>query len=182
MPTVIEVAKCFDLLFTAFHTKEFKKSHQLNHWRERDLLPLIRVGLLCYFGKKALPEVEVSTAWTKSGKSRIDFCIADTAVEFAVRNPGKSYTNISASTNTSEVKKLLSWKKGKSVLVLFDFSDSPFTKQDLQWYREHPSFGKGNRTKNAYTVLYFHVVDPRTQELDMHLIEVRRKSRTPSKA
>ncbi len=182
MPTVNEIAKCFNLLFSAFHTKEFKKSHQLNYWRERELLPLIRVGLLCYFGKKALPEVEVSTSWTKSGKSRIDFCIKDTAVEFAVRNPGKSYTNVSASTNTSEIKKLLSWKKGKSVLVLFDFSDSPFTCEELQWYREHPSFGKGNRKKNAYSVLYFYVASARPQELGMNLIEVRRKSRTPSEA
>ena len=143
---------------------------------------MIRVGLLCYFGKKALPEVEVSTPWAKSGKSRIDFCIGDTAVEFAVRNPGKSYTNVSASTNTSEVKKLISWKKGKSVLVLFDFSDSPFTWDDLQWYREHPSFGKRSHKKNAYSVLYFYVAKARPRELGMHLIEVRRKSRTPSEA
>lgn len=179
MTTVKEIASCFDLLFTAFHTKEFQKSHQLTHWRERELLPLIRVGLLCHFGKKALPEVEIDTPWTKSGKSRIDFCIGDTAVEFAVRNPGKSYTNVSASTNTSEVKKLISWKKGKSVLVLFDFSEKPFTWDELQWYREHPSFGKGNRKKNAYTILYFYVVSTKPLELDMHLIEVRRKTRTP---
>jgi hypothetical protein len=179
MPTITQVAQCFDLLFAAFHSKEFAKSHKLNHWKERDLLPLIRVGLLCYFGKKALPEVEVATPWTKSLKSRIDFRIGDTAVEFAVRNPGKSYTNVAASTNTSEVKKLLSWKAGKSVLVLFDFSDSPFTWQELQWYREHPRFGKGNRTKNAYSVLYFYVVKSRPRELAMHLIQVRRRSRTP---
>ncbi len=182
MPTVTQVSDCFELLFSAFHTKEFTKSLKLNHWRERDLLPLMRTGLLCYFGKKALPEVEVATSWTVSGKSRIDFCIDDTAVEFAVRNPGKSYTNVSASTNTSEVKKLLSWKNGKSVLVLFDFSDSPFTWEELQWYREHPSFGKGNRKKNAYSVLYFYVESKRPLKLGKHLIEVRRKSRTPSAA
>ena len=126
-----------------------------------------------------MPEVEVKTSWTKSGKSRIDFCVGDTAIEFAVRNPGKSYTNVSASTNTSEIKKLISWDKGKSVLVLYDFSDKPFSREDLQWYREHPSFGSGNRKKNAYTVLYFFVVRAKPLELGMHLIEVRRKSRVP---
>lgn len=179
MPTIAEIEACFELLFDAFHRKEFCKTHQLTHWRERDLLPLVRVGLLCYFGKKAVPEVEVATPWTTSGKSRIDFQVDDTAIEFAVRNPGKSYTNVSASTNTSEVKKLMKWTKGKSVLVLYDFSDKPFTPDEMQWYRDHPSFGKGNHKKNAFTVLYFHVSKRRPLVLGKQLLEVRRRSRTP---
>lgn len=180
MPTVKEITNCFELLFRSFHTPQFTKTQQLTYWTERRLLPLVRVGLLCYFGKSALPEMEVTTPWTLSKKSRIDFCVGDAAIEFAVRNPGKSYTNVSAVANSSEVKKLLKWRKGKSVLVLFDFSESPFTRDELQWYREHPTFGKGNHRKNAYTVIYFHVAGVRPLKLEKHILQVRRKSRAPA--
>ena len=178
MPTVNEISDCFELMFKAFHSKEFCKTHKLNHWRESQLLPLIRVGLLCYFEKQALPEIEVSTPWTQSKKSRIDFRVGNVAIEFAVRNPGKSYTNVSASTNTTEIKKLMKWTEGKSVLVLFDFSDSPFDMDELQWYREHPKFGSGNHKKNAYSVLYFFVAKRRPLATGCYLVQVRRKSRT----
>jgi hypothetical protein len=168
-------------MFENFIRPEFSKSQGLKHWRERDLLPVVRVGLLCYFGRKVKPEVSVDTKWTTSGKSRIDFVIDADAVEFAVRNPGKDYTNVSSRANASEIKKLQVWSQGKSVLVLFDFSSKPFTKEQLQWYREHPSLGKGNHKKNAVTVLYFHLTG-RPKLPACELLEVRRKSRTPGAA
>ncbi len=176
MATIQEIEHCFWLMFDNFTRREFGKSHALHTWRERQLLPLVRVGLLCYFQKSVVPEAEVRTPWTRSGKSRIDFRVSNTAIEFAVRNPGKSYTNVSAKANQSELKKLMKWKEGKAVLVLFDFSDFPFTLRDLQAYRQHPSFGQGNHDKNAFTVLYYYL-DPDSLEPERHLLEVRRRTR-----
>lgn len=176
MATVKEIEACFALMFDNFTRREFAKAQALHHWRERELLPLVRVGLLCYFRKSIVPEAEVKTPWTVSGKSRIDFRVADTAIEFAVRNPGKGYANVSPRANESELKKLLKWKKGKAVLVLFDFSDFPYGLDDLQGYRQHPSFGQGNHDKNAVTVLYYYI-DPESQDVDYHLIEIRRRTR-----
>jgi hypothetical protein len=181
MPTIQEVDKCFTLMFENFIRPEFSKTQELKHWRERDLLPMMRVGLLCYFGKRVVPEVEVETPWTKSGKSRIDFRVGTTAIEFAVRNPGKSFTNVTAKANATEVKKLMRWRAGKSVLVLFDFSADPFTWDELQWYRQHPSLGKGNHSKNALNVLYY-FLEGWPRHAACHRLEVRRRSRVPSVA
>ena len=173
---VDQIEAAFELMFRSFLDRSFAKSLHLQAKTERQLLPLIRVGLLCYFHKRVLPEVEVSTPWTKSKKSRIDFRIDKTAVEFAVRNPGKSKSNVSATTNQSEVKKLLKWREGRSVLVLFDFSHYPIQHDGFQEFRKHPSLGKGNHSKNAYTILYFHVVTRRPLEVRCHRKEIRRES------
>lgn len=56
--------------------------------------------------------------------------------------------------NETEMKKLLKYK-GKSLLVLFDFSKKPFSSDDLEVFREHPSVGQGNHKKSPYQISYF---------------------------
>jgi len=178
MPVSInQIQSAFDLLFRSFFERSFVKSLGLKTKTERQLLPLIRVGLLCYFKKEVIPEVEVATSWTKSKKSRIDFKIEKTAVEFAVRNPGRSKANVSARSNQSEIKKLLKWKEGKSVLVLFDFSREPLPSNGFAEFRIHPSLGKGNHSKNAFTLLYFHIESLKPLEVSCHRKEIRRTSK-----
>jgi hypothetical protein len=65
-----------------------------------------------------------------SGHGYIDFVIDDVAVEFAVRKPGAARSALSASVNSTEVKKLMKYD-GKALLVLFDFSDTPIPKNKL---------------------------------------------------
>lgn len=176
--SVDNIQAAFKLMFESFLDQSFVKTLGLQKRTERQLLPLIRVGLLCYFGMRVIPEVEVSTPWTKSKKSRIDFKIDRTAVEFAVRNPGRSNSNVSASSNQSEIKKLLKWKEGRSVLVLFDFSREPFQANGFAAFRKHPSLGKGNHSKNAYTLLYFHIKSLRPVRISCHRKEIRRVTKT----
>ena len=164
-------------MFESFLDRRFTKTLNLENKSERKLLPLVRVGLLCYFGQRVVPEAEVSTPWTKSGKSRVDFKIGSTAVEFAVRNPSKTSHNVSATANRSEVKKLLKWKNGRSVLVLYDFSRTPYAKNGFAAFRKHPSFGKGNHIKNAFTLLYFHIESLRPIKTGCHRKEIRRTTK-----
>lgn len=175
--TVNKIEEAFTLMFKGFLQPSFVKTLKLKKRTERQLLPLIRVGLLCYFGEKVIPEVEVNTPWTKSKKSRIDFRVANTAIEFAVRNPGRSKTNVSAYSNVSEVKKLLKWKEGRSVLVLFDFSREPLPANEFAAFRKHPSLGKGNHSKNAFTLLYFHIESLKPLNISCHRKEIRRATR-----
>ncbi|MDD9054901.1 type I restriction-modification system subunit M N-terminal domain-containing protein [Escherichia coli] len=91
-----------------------------------------------------------------SGHGYIDFVIDDVAVEFAVRKPGAARSALSASVNSTEVKKLMKYD-GKALLVLFDFSDTPYTEEQIESFRNWPSLGRGNHRKSAFNVAYFFV-------------------------
>lgn len=150
---VKEVIEAFELLFDGLHDRDFRKTLSLTKYRERDLNPLVRTFLLGYFGAVS-PEVRSALPGSLTGEGSIDYVIGDVAVEFAVRRPHDARLNLSAVTNATEVKKLTKWR-GKSLLVLFDFSRDPFERVDLERYREWPSLGKGSHKKNAFTVAYF---------------------------
>ena len=153
--TINKIEDAFFLLYKNFHDKNFTKSISLKHKTESQLLPLVRTALLGFF-KQVIPERQIHTPWTKSKHSYIDFCVDKTAIEFAVRNPGKSKSNITPNTNKPEIKKLLKWNSGPAVLVLFDFSDTPLDGDAIEQYRVHPSLGKGNHKKSPFTILYFY--------------------------
>lgn len=153
--TIKKVIEGFELLFSSFNRKDFNKSLALQHWEEKELLPIVRAFLLGYFGKKMVPEFSVNLPGAPSGIGRIDFLIDDVAVEFAVRTPNSPACKISPETNKTEIKKLLKYT-GKSVLVLFDFSKSPYSEKDLDDFKCCP-LGKGNHKKSPFTVAYFHI-------------------------
>jgi hypothetical protein len=148
--TIEEVIEAFHLLYNGIHDKEFRKTRPFNHWNEHDLLPIARSFLLGYFGHVA-PEFQVKLG-------RVDFLIGNVAVEFAVRRPGDHKGPLSDKVNSSEIKKLMMYD-GPSVLVLFDFSKSPFKNQDLDRFRDWPSLGKGNFKRHAFNVSYHFIED-----------------------
>lgn len=154
--TVKEVVEAFDLLFAALHRKEFTKTLCLNEWGERELLPLVRTFLLGYFGESLMPEAKTKLPGTLSGEGLIDFVIDNVAVEFAVRTPYASKSNVSATVNSPEIKKLIK-HDGLAVLILFDFSDTPYTEEQIERFRDWPSLGKGNHKKSAFNVAYFYL-------------------------
>jgi hypothetical protein len=136
------VVKAFNLLYSNLLSRDFGKSLRFHHKGESDLLPLVRTFLLGYFEEDLIPEAKSKLPGSPSGNGRIDFIVGDVAVEFAVRKPKQSKTNLSHVTNSSEVKKLMK-HDGKALLVLFDFSKKPFSEYDIERYREWPSLGKG---------------------------------------
>lgn len=152
--TIIKTQKAFELLFAALCDRSFSKSLYLEHWGERSLLPLVRTFLLGYFGESIVPEAEASLPGTLTGKGRIDFIVDDVAVEFAVRPASSMVNTLSKRINESEVKKLIK-HNGKSLLVLFDFSPTPFSSDDLEVFREIPSLGQGNHNKTPFQLSYF---------------------------
>jgi hypothetical protein len=156
MPTTIDsVIDAFQLLYSSFLRQDFSKSLFLYKWEERKLLPLVRTFLLGYFGEKLQPEVSVALPGCPSGNGRIDFLVDDVAVEFAVRTPNAPASKVSATTSQDEIRKLLKFE-GKSVLVLFDFSESPYNSQELEEFRICP-LGKGNHNKYPYKLAYFYL-------------------------
>ena len=171
--TVKEVVDAFELLFSALHRKEFTKTLCLNEWGERELLPLVRTFLLGYFGESLVPEAKTKLPGTLTGKGYIDFLIGNVAVEFAVRKPSASKSNVSATVNSAEIKKLMK-HDGLVVLVLFDFSSTPYTERQIERFRDWPSLGKGNHKKSAFNVAYFHLekLNPKTPGLFMKNIRV----------
>jgi hypothetical protein len=152
--TVTEVVEAFDLLFNSLHRKEFKKTLRLNEWGEQELLPLVRTFLLGYFGESLVPEAKSKLPGSLSGHGYIDFVIDNVAVEFAVRKPTAAKSNVSASVNVTEIKKLMK-HDDLALLVLFDFSKTPYTEEQIERFREWPSLGKGNHKKSAFNVAYF---------------------------
>lgn len=153
--TVSDVVKAFDLLFHSIHNPQFCKTLKLKEFTERELHPLVRTFLLGYFGESLIPEAETILPGSLSGIGRVDYMIGGVAVELAVRSKGKAKSTISSSVNTTEVKKLMK-HKGLAVLVLFDFSDSPATDDDISRFRAWPSLGKGNHKKSPFNVAYFY--------------------------
>jgi len=76
--TIAHVVDAFDLLYTNIHDRTFRKTLNLDHWSERELLPLVRTFLLGHF-QVCAPEVKVrlrgrsrvSDTWTsRSGTSQ----------------------------------------------------------------------------------------------------------------
>jgi hypothetical protein len=110
---------------------------------------------LGYFGESIVPEAKAQLPGALTGLGRVDYLIGDVAVELAVRSRGKAKANVSASVNTSEVKKLMK-HDGRALLVLLDFSDTPATDGDISRFRDWPSLGKGNHKKSSFNVAYFY--------------------------
>ena len=170
--TVKEVVEAFDLLFTSLHSREFRKTLPLHEFGERDLLPLVRTFLLGYFGESLVPEAKASLPGSLTGYGQIDFVVDNVAVEFAVRKPTAARSNMSATVNSSEVKKLMK-HDGLAVIVLFDFSKSPYTEEQVESFRDWPSLGKGNHKKSPFNVAYFHVAKQRPKSLGLITKNIR---------
>ncbi len=170
--TVKEVVEAFDLLFSALHRKEFTKTLCLNELGERELLPLVRTFLLGYFGESLVPEAKTKLPGTLTGEGYVDFLIDNVAVEFAVRKPSASKSNVSATVNSVEIKKLMKYD-GLAVLILFDFSRTPYTEEQIERFRDWPSLGKGNHKKSAFNVAYFHIEKLRPKTLGLFIKNIR---------
>jgi hypothetical protein len=154
--TVKEVVEAFELLFNSLHRKEFTKTLRLNEWGEQELLPLVRTYLLGYFGESLVPEAKTTLPGALTGRGYVDFLVDNVAVEFAVRKPTAAKSNVSASVNSDEIKKLMK-HDGLAVLVLFDFSKTPYTEEEIESFRGWPSLGKGNHKKSPFNVAYFYL-------------------------
>ncbi|BEH09091.1 MULTISPECIES: hypothetical protein [Geobacter] len=161
-----EVVDAFDLLYQSLLNREFSKSLRLHEWGEQDLLPLVRTYLLGYFGESIVPEAKAVLPGTLSGNGRIDFLIDNVAVEFAVRKPTAAKSNVSATVNSSEAKKLMKYD-GSAVLVLFDFSKTPYTSEQIESFRNWPSLGRGNHCKSAFNVAYYYIKSRRPLTTDV---------------
>ncbi|MBC3382018.1 hypothetical protein H8I69_23160 [Serratia fonticola] len=154
--TITSVTESFEYFFHSLYRQEFVKTLRLNECSERELLPLVRCYLLGYFADAVSPEVQGKLPGTITGNGYIDFVIDDVAVEFAVRKPTAAKSTVSASVNSTEMKKLMKYP-GKALLVLFDFSATPYTEAQIEAFRDWPSLGKGNHKKSAFNVAYFYV-------------------------
>jgi hypothetical protein len=150
------VVEAFDLLYVSLLSKGFSKSLKLHEWGERDLLPLVRTYLLGYFGESLVPEARAVLPGSLSGNGRLDFIVGEVAVEFVVRKPTAGKSNLSVAVNSSEVKKLMKYD-GHALLVLFDFSKTAYTSEQIEAFRDWPSLGKGNHRKSPFNVAYFFI-------------------------
>ena len=151
-----EAVEAFELLFASLRSRKFSKTLALHEYSERELLPLVRTFLLGYFGESLVPEDSAKLPGSLSGNGRVDFMIGNLAVELAVRTPGAAKSTVSPTVNSSEVKKLMK-HDGMALLVLFDFSKSPYSEESIERFREWPSLGKGNHKKSAFNVAYFYI-------------------------
>lgn len=154
--TITSVTESFEYFFHSLYRQEFVKTLRLNECSERELLPLVRCYLFGYFADAVSPEVQGKLPGTITGNGYIDFVIDDVAVEFAVRKPTAAKSTVSATVNSTEMKKLMKYP-GKALLVLFDFSSTPYTETQIEAFRDWPSLGKGNHKKSAFNVAYFYV-------------------------
>lgn len=170
--TITEVTECFEYFFSSLYRREFVKTLRLNEYSERELLPLVRCYLLGWFADHLLPEVKGVLPGSVSGYGYIDFVIDDVAVEFAVRKPTAARSAVSATVNSTEIKKLIKYD-GKSLLVLFDFSDTPLAEEQIESFRDWPSFGRGNHRKSAFNVVYFYVEKHRPLTLSKFTKNIR---------
>lgn len=163
--TVTQAIVAFELLFSSLHRNEFKKTLRLNEMGEQELLPLVRTFLLGYFGESLIPEAKTKLPGSLTGTGYFDFLIGNVAVELAVRKPDASKSNLSASVNSSEIKKLLK-HDGLALLVLFDFSKTPYTEEQIEKFRDWSSLGRGNHKISAFNVAYYYRKKQRPLELD----------------
>ncbi|WP_337028670.1 hypothetical protein [Pantoea eucalypti] len=154
--TITSVTNSFEYFFHSLYRTEFVKTLRLNECSERELLPLVRCYLLGCFSDDVSPEVKGKLPGSITGNGYIDFVIDDVAVEFAVRKPSAAKSTVSATVNSTEMKKLMKYD-GKALLVLFDFSTTPYSEAQIEAFRDWPSLGKGNHKKSAFNVAYFYV-------------------------
>lgn len=133
--TITKVTECFEYFFSSLYRKEFVKTLRLNEYNERELQPLVRCYLLGWFADHLLSEVKGALPGSASGHGYIDFVISGVAVELAVRKPTAAPSNLSATVNSREVKKLIKYD-GKSLLVLFYLSDTVFTENQIESFRD----------------------------------------------
>ncbi len=154
--TVKKIVDAFELFFDSIHSKDFSKTLKLHEYTERELLPLVRTFLLGYFGESLVPEAKAVLPGSLSGNGRVDFLIDGVAVELAVRARDAAKSTVSATVNSSEVRKLMK-HDGQAVLVLLDFSKSPHSEESIESFRDWPSLGKGNHKKSPFNVAYFYV-------------------------
>lgn len=161
--SIRDVVESFEYLFDSFYRKEFIKTHCFNKGNERELLPLVRWYLLGCFANDVYPEYKARLQGSATGTGYIDFMIGDIAVEFAVRSVTAPKSSISATVQTTEMKKLMKYD-GKALLVVFDFSDSPYSEPEIDDFRHIPSLGKGNHKCSAFNVAYFYVANRRPFE------------------
>jgi hypothetical protein len=152
--TVKQAVEAFEFLFDSLHQREFRKTLPLTKMRERDLQPLVRTFLLGYFWEVA-PETRSHLPGSLTGEGSIDYVVGDLAIEFAVRRPTDPKSKLSSVTNATEIKKLMK-HDGLALIVLFDFSKTPFTDKAIERYREWPSLGRGNHRKSPFNVAYFY--------------------------
>jgi len=152
--TVKQAVEAFEFFYDSLHKREFRKTLPLTNMRERDLQPLLRTYLLGYFWEVA-PETRSALPGSLTGKGSVDYVVGDLAIEFAVRRPTDPKSNLSSVTNSTEIKKLMK-HDGLALIVLYDFSTTPFTEDAIERYREWPSLGKGNHKKSAFNVAYFY--------------------------
>jgi hypothetical protein len=154
--TVKDVVEAFEHLYHAICDRTFSKSLYLDYWSEQDLAPLVRTFLLGWFGRDWIEaERWCALPGCKTKEGRIDFIVDGVAVELAVRHRLGLRSSLSTSVNTTEMKKLMKWK-GKSLLILYDFSKRPFSREELANFRDWPSLGKGPHSKHAVNVAYFY--------------------------
>ncbi|MCL4841815.1 MAG: hypothetical protein KJZ79_08245 [Bryobacteraceae bacterium] len=152
--TVKSVAEAFELLYTSLLSRDFSKSLRLHEWGEQKLLPLVRTFLLGYFGESAVPEAGVVLPGALTGRGRVDFIVSNVAVEFVVRRPNAPRATLSQLVNASEVKKLMKFN-GPALLVMYDFSATPLSREDLARFRKWPSLGRGWHKKSPFNLVYF---------------------------
>ena len=164
--TVAEVTDAFGLLFDSLLDREFSKTLRLHECCEQELLPLVRMFLLGYFGKSIVPEARAVLPGSLSGYGRLDFRIDNVAVELAVRRPNARASSLSSYVNSGEVKKLMK-HDGLAVLVLFDFSSDPYDAEGIESFRDWPSLGKGPHKKSPFNVAYYYISSRKPRETDV---------------
>lgn len=141
--SVRNVVERFESLFNSFYRKEFIKTHSFNTINERELLSLIKWFLLYRYDNRVYPKFKARLQGSTIGNGYIDFVISDITAEFAVRSEISSKASISVIVQTTEMKKLMRYD-GKALLALFDFSDSLYSKPEIDEFRYIPSLGKRN--------------------------------------
>ncbi|MCW1829257.1 hypothetical protein OLZ31_20680 [Enterobacter asburiae] len=154
--TVTYIVDSFEYFFQSLYRPDFVKTLRLNECNERELLPLVRCYLLGCFADTVTPEVKGKLPGAITGNGYIDFLIDDVAVEFAVRHPNAPKSALGITVNTTEIKKLMKYD-GKALLVMFDFSETPYSEAEIESFRYWPSLGRGNHKKSAFNIAYFYV-------------------------
>lgn len=152
-----EVRRAFSELFAASFDRDFRKTIRLDKSNEREHLPFVRFYLLGFFGGLE-PEKKTIYPEAKTGWGKFDFMIDKTAIEFAVRKEKQGPSAALQRVNRSEMIKLMKYE-GRSILVIFDYSDNHVSKEQLSQYRELPSLGKGNHHKFPLNILYLYRED-----------------------
>lgn len=153
MPTLEHLVEGFELLFQNLLDPEFAKTMGFQHWSEQEIDPLVRTYLLGRYEKQVRCQVKTPLPGSNSGFGRLDFVVGSVGIELACRREADGKALLGRYINKTEVVKLLK-HNGLALLVLFDFSKSPYSKDDLNGYREW-SLGKGNHKVSPFNVVYF---------------------------